>query len=266
VQRIAFLLLAVAAIATVPFGAASAGGTEASGPLLGITGNVPHFKGETGQTSTVDQAFLGWDQGRTYGSSLAVLFQTHAPIPMIHLGTKGRNGREAITPGGIASGQGDAYLIALNEAIAVWGKGIYIRPMAEMNSAATAYSGYLANGQPRDAAHSPASYRKAFARIYVILHGGTASAVNAKLQQLGLPPLKGGDLPVNPFPRLRIVWSPLASDNPRVPGNAAAHSYRGRASSICTAQRARTTSRSRCPSGDCSSSTTRRSCSTCARS
>ncbi len=226
-QRIAVLLLAVAAIASVPFGIATAGGTKASGPLLGITGNVARFKGETGQASTVDQAFLGWEQGRTYGSSLAVLFRTHGPIPMIHLGTKGRNGRETITPGGIASGQGDAYLIALNEAIAVWAKGIYIRPMAEMNSAATAYAGYLANGQPRDAAHSPASYRKAFARIYVILHGGAASAVDAKLQQLGLPPLKGGDLPVNPFPRLRIVWSPLASDNPRVPGNAAENYYPG---------------------------------------
>ena len=236
-QRIAFVLFAFVSVASVTFGVASAGGKNAelstaaaSGrPLLGITGNVPRFKSETGQTSNVDQAFLGWDQGRAYGSSFSVLFRTFGPIPMIHLGTKGQNRREAITPGGIASGLGDGYLIALNEAIAVWGKGIYIRPMAEMNSAGKAYSGYLAKGQPRDASHSPASYRKAFARIYMILHGGSASAVNAKLRQLGLPPLKGGDLPVNPFPRLRIVWSPLASDNPRVPGNAAERYYPGAA-------------------------------------
>ena len=63
----------------------------------------------------------------------------------------------------------------------------------------------------------------------MILHGGAASAVDAKLQQLGLPPLQGGDLPVNPFPRLRVVWSPLASDNPRVPGNAAEQYYPGAA-------------------------------------
>ena len=229
-QRIAVLLVAVASVASVTFGVAHAGrNATGAGPLLGITGGLARFQSQTGQASTVDQAFLGWEQGRSYGSSFAVLFQTHAPIPLIHLGTKGRNGREAITPAGIASGQGDAYLIALNEAIAVWGKGIYIRPMAEMNSASSVYSGYLANGSPRDAAHSPASYRKAFARIYVILHGGSATAVDAKLQQLGLAPLKGGDLPVNPFPRLRIVWSPLASDNPRVPGNAAAQYYPGAA-------------------------------------
>ena len=32
-------------------------------------------------------------------------------------------------------------------------------------------------------------YRRAFARIYIILHGGTASAIDAKLKQLGLPAL-----------------------------------------------------------------------------
>ena len=88
VQRIAVLLLAVTAIAS---GVAHAGrNATGSGPLLGITGNVARFQGQTGQASTVDQAFLGWEQGRSYGSSFAVLFQTLAPIPMIHLGTKGR--------------------------------------------------------------------------------------------------------------------------------------------------------------------------------
>ena len=227
-QRIALLLLAVIAVASVTFGVASAEGT-ASGPLLGITGNVARFESQTGQKSTVDQAFLGWEQGLAWGSKFSVLFQTLAPIPMIHLGTKGQNKREAITPGGIAAGQGDGYLVALNQAISTWGKGIYIRPMAEMNSAGTVWGGYNTNGKPRDAAHSPASYRKAFARIYVILHGGSASAVDAKLRQLGLPPLQGSDLPVNPFPRLRVVWSPLASDNPRVPGNAAQQYYPGTA-------------------------------------
>jgi PKD repeat protein len=146
---------------------------------------------------------------------------------MIHLGTEGQSAPEAITPGGIAAGQGDAYLLALNRAIAVWNKGIYVRPLGEMNNSANAWSGYLANGQPRDAAHSPATYRKAFARIYVILHGGSASAVAAKLKQLGLPPVQGGELLSNPFPRLRIVWSPLAADVPRVAGNGAELYYPG---------------------------------------
>ena len=146
---------------------------------------------------------------------------------MLHLGTEGRNSPEAITPGAIAAGQGDGYLVALNRAIAVWNKGIYVRPLGEMNNSKNAWSGYRPNGQPKDAAHSPATYREAFARIYVILHGGSTSAVNAKLRQLGQPPVQG-ELLSNPFPRLRVVWSPLAADVPRVAGNAAELYYPGR--------------------------------------
>jgi hypothetical protein len=199
----------------------------ASGPLLGVIGNVARFKDQTGQESLVDQAFLGWGQGQTFGSPFAVFFPTLGPIPMIHLGTKGRDGHEAITPRGIATGLGDGYLIALNHGIATFGKAMYVRPMAEMNNAANFYSGFTAGGAPRDASHSPAAYREAFARIYVILHGGTASAINARLKQLGLAPFDGGDLLLNPFPKLRVVWSPLASSNPRVPGNAPEAYYPG---------------------------------------
>jgi PKD repeat protein len=234
VPRIALVLIALVCVASVTLGVARARGKDvplstatASGPLLGITGNVARFKSQTGQDSSVHHAFLGWEQGHSYGATFAVLFRSLAPIPMIHLGTIGRNKHEAITPGAIAAGQGDGYLIALNQAIAVWNKGIYVRPLAEMNNASAVWSGYTANGQPRDASHSPAIYRKAFARIYLILHGGSTSAVDAKLRQLGLPPVRGGDLVANPFPRLRIVWSPLASDNPRVPGNAAELYYPG---------------------------------------
>jgi len=232
-RRIGLLLLALMLAASLTFGVARAGdknvrlGAGTAGPLLGITGNVARFRSQTGQASSVHHAFLGWEQGLSYGSTFAALFPTLGPIPMIHLGTEGQSKPEAITPGGIAAGQGDAYLIALNRAIAVWNKGIYVRPLAEMNNSANAWSGYLANGRPKDAAHSPATYRKAFARIYVILHGGSASAVSAKLSQLGLPPVQGGELLSNAFPRLRIVWSPLASDVPRVAGNAAALYYPG---------------------------------------
>jgi hypothetical protein len=68
---------------------------------------------------------------------------------------------------------------------------------------------------------NPANYRKAFARIYVIVHGGPAVA--AKLKALGLPPYRGPELAANPFPRVRILWSPLSNNvdaTPYWPGNA----------------------------------------------
>jgi PKD repeat protein len=232
-RRIGLLLLALVLVASLTLGAARAGDTSVrlgpatATPLLGVNGNVARFRSQTGQASSVHHAFLHWEQGLSWGSPFAALFPALGPIPMLHLGTEGQSSPEAITPGGIAAGQGDGYLTALNRAIAVWNKGIYVRPLGEMNNSANPWSGYLANGRPKDAAHSPATYRKAFARIYVILHGGTASAVNAKLRQLGQPPVEG-ELFSNPFPRLRIVWSPLASDVPRVAGNAAKLYYPGR--------------------------------------
>jgi hypothetical protein len=196
--------------------------------LLGVTGNPARFRAETGQTSKVVMAFLGWGQGMSYGAPFQALLPTLGPVPMLHLGTLGRgNKAEAITPGSIAAGRGDAYLLALNQAIAAWGKAIYVRPMAEMNNRGNPWAGYGSSGQPRDAAHAPSTYRKAFARIYLVVHGGPVAAINAKLAALGMPLVSGGDLPANPFPRVRVVWSPLATGAPRPEGNAAESYYPG---------------------------------------
>src|SRR5581483_5980233 len=222
------LALVWLAVALLP-SAGIASGTRAatSNALTGITGNAARFQDQTGQASQVVQAFLGWGQGAEYGAPFPVLFQSLGPIPMIHLGTPGRNGAEAITPGQIAAGKGDAYLVALNEAISAWGRGIYVRPLAEMNNPKNPWAGYNADGSPRDAAHSPATFRKAFARIYLILHGGTKTSIDAALRKLGLPPLEGADLPSNPYPRLRVVWSPLAAVGVRAAGNAPEQYYPG---------------------------------------
>lgn len=292
-RRAVGALAVLAALASVGLGGASPVGggvrsAKATGPLHGIAGNVSRFKTQTGQTSTVVQVFIGWGQGVTWGSKLDVLLPSLTPIPMLHLGTKGKDGREAVTPSGIALGQGDDYLIAIAEAVARFGKAIYIRPMAEMNNTGTPYAAYGPDGKPRDAAHSTASYRKAFARIYLILHGGPVSAINAALRSLGLPPVRGGDIPANPFPRLRVVWSPLAGGTPRVVGNAPDAYYPGtkyvdvEGGDIyddglvdnapwpeleALYKDARSAgSRSRCPSGACSTSTIRPSSSTCAAS
>ena len=198
-------------------------------PLLGITGDLPRFKMLVGQDSTVHQAFLGWGQGQSYGAPFPALFALFGPIPMIHLGTAARtpSTKEAITPAQIAAGTGDGYLIALNGAIAGWAKGIYVRPMAEMNNTGNLYAAFRKDGSLKPG-HTPADYREAFVRIYLILHGGTAASINAKLKALGLPPI-AQDLPVNPFPRLRVVWSPLAGGTPKIPANAPDAYYPGRA-------------------------------------
>ena len=207
---------------------------------------------------------------------------------MIHLGHEGAERARGDHARWHRIRAGRRYLVALNQAIAVWGKGIYIRPMAEMNNAAnptpaTWQTGAAGRGPfAGDLPQGVRAHLRDPARRHRERRQREAEATRA-------PAAQGRRLPVNPFPRLRIVWSPLASDNPRVAGNAAAQYYPGAAFvdveggrhlrraphdtapwqglESCTAfARSAQASRSRCRSGGSSTSTTRRSSSTCAPS
>ena len=199
------LLIANAATAAVDV-------TRANRPLLGIAGQADRFKAQTGQDSPVRHIFLGWEQGRAWGSPFAQLFATVRPIPMIHIGTdRGRARTEAITPAQIAAGRGDGYLIALNGAIAAFGSQIYIRVLAEMNNPQSLYSPRGPDGRSRGPSYSPAAYRQAFRRAFLILHGGD---VDARLRALGQRPV-GRTLPSNPPPLLTVIWNPIAGMDSR---------------------------------------------------
>jgi hypothetical protein len=179
-------------------------------PLLGLSGNTARFQAQTSQRTSVQSVFLGWGQGQTWGSPFARLFATLGPIPMVHIGTKvPRVAREAISPQGIAQGQGDSYLLAFADAIAVYDGRIYIRVLAEMNNPGTLYSARDRQGRSRGPSHSPTQYVRAFRRVYVILHGGTEAELTAKLSALGLPKVSR-DVPVNPPSRLTVIWNPVA--------------------------------------------------------
>jgi hypothetical protein len=187
--------------------AAAWGGTAANRPLLGVAGKPDRFKAYTGQTSTVRHIFIGWEQGRAWGSPLPELLAGLRPVPMLHVGTdRGRERREAITPAGIAAGRGDGYLIALNAAIARFGSPLYVRFLAEMNNPKNLYAPVDSSGRSRGASHSAAAYRQAFRRAYLILHGGD---VDARLRALGQTPV-GRPLPENPVGRLTVIWNPIA--------------------------------------------------------
>jgi hypothetical protein len=207
---------AIASTAAVS-AAAAWGGTavQQDRPLLGVAGKPAPFKRLTGQDSTVRHIFLGWEQGRSWGSPLPELLAGLRPVPMLHIGTdRGRERREAVTPAGIAAGRGDAYLVALNRAIARFGAPVYLRFLAEMNNPANLYSPIDRNGRSRGATHSPAAYKQAFRRAYVILHGGD---VDHGLRALGQKPLER-TLPANPVGRLTVIWNPIAgmdSGSPR---------------------------------------------------
>ena len=206
-RRVALLGALGLTAAVIAAAAAWGATTTVNRPLLGVAGKVDRFKRHTGQTSTVRHIFLGWEQGSSWGSPFAELLAGLRPVPMIHIGTdRGRERREAITPAGIAAGRGDAYLVALNGAIARFGSPMYVRFLAEMNNPRNLYSPVDADGRSRGASHSAAAYRQAFRRAYVLLHGGD---VDEQLRALGQEPI-GQRLPENPADRLTVIWNPIA--------------------------------------------------------
>ncbi len=189
--------------------------------LLGLLGDPSRFDRLTGQQSRVRLVNVGWGQGDTYGSSFAELFETMGERPMLGLSTA-RQGGADISPGQIARGAGDAYLVALNRALAAWGRPIYVRPFGEMNGYWNTYCAFNRDGSPRDGDHSTAMFKKAFARVSLIVHGG--ARVDAELARRGLPPL-GEALEENPH--VRVIWNPQGYGNPALPANSAQAYYPG---------------------------------------
>lgn len=206
-MRSPFPLLVLLLALAVGVSAARGGREAVNKPLLGISGQADRFERQTGQDSQVRQIFLGWGQGSSWGSPFAELFAGLKPIPMIHIGTDRRRApTEAITPARIAAGLGDAYLVALNRAVATYGGRVYVRVMAEMNNPRSLYSPTRRNGSSKGPSHSPAAYRQAFRRAYLILHGGD---IDAELRRIGQPPVDG-KLEVNAPPALTVIWNPIA--------------------------------------------------------
>jgi hypothetical protein len=168
---------------------------------------------------------------RTWGSDFPESierWQAARARPMLHFTTADpSDGHELISPRAIARGEGDAYLIRLNELF--WAKGMraYVRPLGEPNRCLNVYAAYDCAGSARGGGHSPRWYKLAFRRIYVIVHGGgRRSRIDARLARAGLPPL-AGDVPGLPKAPVAIVWSTLPAGSPTVPQNRPRHFYPG---------------------------------------
>jgi hypothetical protein len=220
VRRLCLLATVLIALGVAP--AADAG------PLLGVVGDSDRFRSLTGQVSDVRLAFAGWGQGYSRGRQFEDWFPLLGDVPMLGLGTKNADGSEGITPRGIARGRGDAYLIDLNREAALWGRRLYVRPLAEMNGHWNPYCAYNADGSFRGRAHSTKNFRKAFRRMYLILHGGSRGYIDGKLAKFGMPPLRtSGDLPAIPYPRMRVLWNPQGFGSPNIHKNRAAAYYPG---------------------------------------
>jgi hypothetical protein len=182
---------------------------------------ISAYQRAAGKHPAVYQVFSAW------GQYLPAIFQdaenAHARL-MIHISTD-FGGHEAITPAGIARGQGDAWLIALGQAADQSGLVVYVRLMAEMNGYWNWYSAFGQSG-PRDGAHSTTAYKRAWKRVTLIMRGGRLASINAQLRRLNMPPLHtDSDLP---RPKVAMVWCPQTAGDPDVSGNSPQAYWPGR--------------------------------------
>jgi hypothetical protein len=224
-------LLAASLLALLP-AAGQAGALLPRGKKIffGIsdTGDPADFGGFSKLTNkhpALIQTFRTW--GSDFPESIE-RWQDARARPILHFTTAdNQDGHELITPAAIAQGAGDGYLVRLNKLF--WEKEMraYIRPLGEPNRCLNVYAPYDCAGKARDAAHSPRAYKRAFRRIYVVVHGGgKLGQINARLAKAGLPPLNS-DVRGLPAAPIAVIWSTLPAGSPTTPQNRPRHFYPG---------------------------------------
>jgi hypothetical protein len=196
------------------------------------------FQHEVGAHPAVLEDFYHWGTPLTTGA--LDRWKQSRTRGILSLSTAPGGQAEVISPGQIANGRGDDYILKLNESIAASGQVVYIRLMPEMNGAWNPYSAFSADGHRRNRAHSTAMFRDAWRRFAIIVRGGTLRSINQRLVALHLPRVlraKGlrdpvyrnaGVPPKLPRPRVALIWNPQTISSPNVRGNAVAGYWPGR--------------------------------------
>jgi len=175
--------------------------------------DIADFQARTGRHPAVWQHWTQW--GERFESAFVRSTAARTRM-MVHLSTApGQNLPGRITPGAIARGAGDGYLLYLNRRLAEHGQPVYLRLMGEMNNCDLAYSSHNCNGRPRGADHSARRFKQAWKRSVLILRGGPVATIDARLRGLGLAPVST-DADELPRPRLAVLWSPMTGGSPMI--------------------------------------------------
>jgi hypothetical protein len=191
----------------------------------GATAGSPTvYEQQTGVHTAVFQQYVVW--GTTIGWA-ATEAQDNSSRLMLAL-QPAASGAGAISPGQIAAGAGDTWLKYLGNYLFWRAQPTYVRLMAEMDDYYNPYSGFNADGSARGSAYSPATFRKAWKRIVLILRGGAVSVINERLRDLGMPPVTSSysTLPAAP---VAFLWVPATFGDPNIAANQPSDYFPGKA-------------------------------------
>jgi hypothetical protein len=215
-RRLVAARLALLLLALLPATAAAAPYAPPKGKVWnGLTAgfDASDFEARAGKHPAIWQHFIAW--GGSYQYTLENSRRAGSRL-MLHLSTsRGQNMPERLSPGEIARGEGDGFLVGLTRDVAAVGAPVYLRLLGEMNNCNNPYAAYSCAGGRRDADHSPAAFKQAWKRAWLIMHGGDAGLIDARLRALGLPPLRAGASAL-PEPQIAFVWAPMTGGAPNI--------------------------------------------------
>lgn len=188
-------------------------------------GAVDAFSRQAGKHPAVFQYFVDWKAGRSDVHWLEGLLQnTDASRSRVMLAVSTRGTR--LTPARIARGDGDRFLLALNELLGEHGHPSYIRLLSEMNNGSNPYAAYDLSGRSRGTAYSTRAFKRAWRRAVLVIRGGDVATLNARLARLHLAPVRTGEETLA-RPQVAFMWVPLTYGNPEIARNHPKHWWPG---------------------------------------
>lgn len=203
--------------------------------LLGVGGHAStlgQFSRLTAVEHDIHLITIPWNEQRTWNQALDNSLEASAAGGyrlMVHVGPQRvDNGREGRSPGAVARGDVDRYLLDMGRVLNESKQVTYLRPPAEMNGHWSLWSAFNENGSRRNADHSTRSYRAAFVRMTLIARGGSVAAINRQLARHRMPALRTSETMLPRSGLVSTVFNPQARGKPDVRGNQPWDYYPGR--------------------------------------
>jgi hypothetical protein len=166
-----------------------------------------------GQRPSVWEQFIAFDGGYSWAIRLAEEHDTRLMLALSTAPSQDQPG--TISPGAIAAGRGDRWLVGLRRALGRFGAPVYLRFLGEMNNCHNAYAPLNCNGSSRGAGHSTRAFLRAWKRVATIMRGADGEEIDAALRRLGLPALKADAGRLAPA-QVAMVWTPMTGGSPLI--------------------------------------------------
>jgi hypothetical protein len=175
--------------------------------------NLSDFIGRTHHKPSVWEQFVSFGQSAQWAINLADARGTRLMLALSTAPSQDAPG--AISPGRIATGHGDGWLVQLRQELGAFGEPVYLRFLGEMNNCHNAYAPLSCSGASRGSSYSSAAFIKAWKRVAVIMRGTGPDQINHQLTRLHEPKLRVAVDGLAPA-QVAMVWTPMTGGSPMV--------------------------------------------------